>query len=84
MSYEWMKSGLEDANDTAFRAVQMEPANKATFHGFLSQLEDALDIRGYFRPRERKEVMLANLRSVLRVLILANLRCVFYGELYLH
>ncbi|EJF85967.1 RNA methyltransferase [Candidatus Bartonella washoeensis] len=64
MSYEWMKSGLENANDTAFRAVEMEPASKATFHGFLSQLEGALDIRGYFRPRERKEVMLANLRSV--------------------
>ncbi|GAA5094258.1 RNA methyltransferase [Bartonella acomydis] len=64
MSYEWMKSGLENVSDTAFRAVEMEPANKETFHGFLSQLEDALDIRGYFRPRERKEVMLANLRSV--------------------
>ncbi|WP_455474857.1 RNA methyltransferase [Bartonella sp. B30(2025)] len=64
MSYEWMKSGLDNANDTAFRAVKMQPANKATFHGFLSQLEDALDIRGYFRPQERKEVMIANMRSV--------------------
>lgn len=64
MSYEWMKSGLENVSDTAFRAIKMEPANKATFHGFLSQLEEALDVRGYFRPRERKEVMLANLRSV--------------------
>ncbi|MBX4335738.1 RNA methyltransferase [Bartonella raoultii] len=64
MSYEWMKSGLRNASDTAFRAVEMEPANKVTFHGFLSQLENALDIRGYFRPKERKEVMLTNLRSV--------------------
>lgn len=64
MSYEWMKTGLEHISDTAFRAVEMEPANKAVFHGFLSQLEEALDIRGYFRPRERKEVMLTNLRSV--------------------
>ncbi|MET3560009.1 tRNA/rRNA methyltransferase [Bartonella japonica] len=64
MSYEWMKSGLEEMSDTAFRTAEMEPANKATFHGFLSQLENALDIRGYFRPQERKEVMLANLRSV--------------------
>ncbi|WP_281388232.1 RNA methyltransferase, partial [Bartonella capreoli] len=52
ISYEWMKSGLENVSDTAFRTVEMEPANKATFHGFLSQLEEALDIRGYFRPRE--------------------------------
>lgn len=64
MSYEWMKTGLKNVNDTAFRAVEMEPANKITFHGFLSQLENALDIRGYFRPKERKEVMLTNLRSV--------------------
>ncbi|WP_208440962.1 RNA methyltransferase [Bartonella raoultii] len=64
ISYEWMKSGLENANDTAFRATEMEPANKATFHGFLYQLEEALDVRGYFRPQERKEIMLANLRSV--------------------
>ncbi|WP_455482541.1 RNA methyltransferase [Bartonella sp. B35(2025)] len=64
MSYEWMKSGLKDISDTAFRAAEMKPANKATFHGFLSQLESALDVRGYFRPKERKEVMLANMRSV--------------------
>ncbi|WP_455475386.1 RNA methyltransferase [Bartonella sp. B17] len=64
MSYEWMKSGLDNISDTAFRAVEMQPANKATFYGFLSQLEDALDIRGYFRPQERKEVMIANMRSV--------------------
>ncbi|EJF82825.1 RNA methyltransferase [Bartonella rattimassiliensis] len=64
MSYEWMKTSLENVSDTAFRAKKMKPANKTTFHGFLSQLEEALDIRGYFRPSERKGVMLANLRSV--------------------
>ncbi|MCZ2204256.1 RNA methyltransferase [Bartonella sp. A5(2022)] len=64
MSYEWMKSGLENASDTAFRAAEMKPADKATLHGFLSQLEDALDARGYFRPQERKEVMIINIRSV--------------------
>ncbi|CBI76431.1 RNA methyltransferase [Bartonella clarridgeiae 73] len=64
IAYEWMKSGLEDLNDTAFRAVELKPANKATLHGFLSQLEDALDVRGYFRPQERKKVMVTNIRSV--------------------
>ncbi|WP_336276817.1 RNA methyltransferase [Bartonella sp. CB178] len=64
MSYEWMKSGLNDVSDTAFRAEKTQPANKEMFHGFLSQLEDALDIRGYFRPQERKEIMVANVRSV--------------------
>ncbi|MCZ2328272.1 RNA methyltransferase [Bartonella sp. F02] len=64
ISYEWMKSGLENLNDTAFRAIEMKPANKETLYGFFSQLEDALDVRGYFRPKERKEVMIKNIRSV--------------------
>ncbi|MEL6088760.1 RNA methyltransferase [Bartonella schoenbuchensis] len=64
MSYEWMKSGLDDLNDTAFRVAEMKSADKATLHGFLSQLENALDSRGYFRPQERKEVMVLNIRSV--------------------
>ncbi|AGF74516.1 RNA methyltransferase [Bartonella australis AUST/NH1] len=64
MSYEWMKSGLENLNDTAFGAIEMKPADKKELHGFLSQLESALDVRGYFRPKERKEVMVANMRSV--------------------
>ncbi|ALE03772.1 tRNA:Cm32/Um32 methyltransferase [Bartonella ancashensis] len=64
MSYEWMKSGLENTDDTAFRAEEIKPVDKATLHGFLSQLEEALDIRGYFRPKERKEVMITNIRSV--------------------
>lgn len=65
MSYEWMKSGLERKTDTAFRNVEMEPAHKATLYGLFNQLEEALDVRGYFRPKERKEIMVENLRSVL-------------------
>lgn len=65
MSYEWMKSGLDRQTDTAFRQDEMEPAHKATLFGLFNQLEEALDIRGYFRPKERKEIMVENLRSVL-------------------
>ena len=65
MSYEWMKSGLERQTDTAFRNKEMEPAHKATLYGLFEQLEEALDVRGYFRPKERKEIMVENLRSVL-------------------
>lgn len=65
MSYEWMKSGLERETDTAFRQEEMEPAHKATLYGLFNQLEEALDVRGYFRPKERKEIMVENLRSVL-------------------
>lgn len=65
MSYEWMKSGLENETDTVFRGPEMEPANKEYLHGFFNHLEEALDTRGYFRPEARKEVMVNNLRSVL-------------------
>lgn len=65
MSYEWMKSGLENETDTVFRGPEIEPANKEYLHGFFNHLEEALDTRGYFRPEARKEVMVNNLRSVL-------------------
>jgi len=65
MSYEWMKSGLESETDTAFRGPEMAPARKETLHGFFNHLEEALDVRGYFRPAARKEIMVHNLRSVL-------------------
>lgn len=65
MSYEWMKSGMESETDTAFRGPDMEPAHKETLHGFFNHLEEALDVRGYFRPAAKKESMVHNLRSVL-------------------
>ena len=65
MSYEWMKSGLAQETNTAFRNEPAEPADKASLHGLFKQLEEALDVRGYFRPKERKSIMAENLRSVL-------------------
>lgn len=65
MSYEWMKSGLAEETQTVFRGPRMLQANKKTLHGFFNHLEEMLDVRGYFRPPERKEVMTGNLRSVL-------------------
>lgn len=65
MSYEWMKSSLQNNEDTLFRGPEHPPAKKETLHGLFGQLEEALDVRGYFRPPERKEIMVGNLRSVL-------------------
>lgn len=65
MSYEWLKSGLEQETDTSFRGPELQPASKQDLHGLFNHLEQALDIRGYFRPLPRKEVMLNNLRDVL-------------------
>lgn len=65
MSYEWMKSGLENQTDTVFRGPEMPLAPKEELHGFFNHLEEALDVRGYFRPEARKEIMVNNLRAVL-------------------
>ncbi len=65
MSYEWMKSGLADETDTAFRGPEMPPAPKEALHGLLDHLEDALVARGYFRPATKKPKMLDNLRAVM-------------------
>jgi tRNA/rRNA methyltransferase len=65
MSYEWMKTGLEDEHDTAFAGQEMVPAVKERTIGLFNQLEEALDSRGYFRPKEKTEVMTHNLRAIL-------------------
>lgn len=64
MSYEWMKSGMEEETQTVFSGPLMAQAEKRSLYGFFDQLEEMLDVRGYFRPPERKDVMVGNLRSV--------------------
>ena len=65
MSYEWMKSGMSVETDTIFRGPDMELAPKEELHGLFKHIEEALDVRGYFRPQARKEIMVNNLRAVL-------------------
>ena len=65
MSYEWMKSGLEDETQTNFSGPEMAPATKEQLHGLFAHLEAALEARGYFRPPAKKPKMVDNLRAVL-------------------
>ena len=65
MSYEWMKSGLEDETKTNFSGPDMKPASKEELHGLFAYLEGALEARGYFRPVPKKPKMVDNLRAVL-------------------
>jgi tRNA/rRNA methyltransferase len=65
MAYEWMKSGLVSETETAFRGPEMEPAPREELNSYLDHLETALDARGYFRPKAKKEKMVDRLRSVL-------------------
>jgi tRNA/rRNA methyltransferase len=65
MSYEWMKTGLESETQTAFEGPISEPAPKAALQGLFDHLEEALSVRGYFRPAPKKPKMVDNLRAVL-------------------
>jgi tRNA/rRNA methyltransferase len=64
MSYEWMKSGLENEEQTVFAGPEFPPADKEQVHGLVRHLEEALDARGYFRPAPKKPKMLDNLYAV--------------------
>jgi tRNA/rRNA methyltransferase len=65
MSYEWLKSGMEDLSETLFQPLEQRPAQKEELFGLFGQLEEALDTRGYFHPEPKKPKMVDNLRAVL-------------------
>jgi len=65
MSYEWMKAGMETGTETPFSGPEITPAPKEQLSGLFAHLEEALDTRGYFRPKAKKPKMVDNLRAVL-------------------
>ncbi|NEJ73660.1 TrmJ/YjtD family RNA methyltransferase [Rhizobium phaseoli] len=65
MSYEWMKSGMENIGAVPFQAMGQTPSTKEQLFGLFDQLEEALDARGYFHPAGKKPKMIDNLRAVL-------------------
>lgn len=65
MSYDWMKSGIDDLEETRFQPIEQNPSTKAQVLGMFEHIEEALDARGYFHPPEKKPKMIDNLRAVL-------------------
>ena len=65
MAYEWMKSGLEHASQTAFEGPEFPPAERHHLQGLIDHLDAALSARGYFRPPSKKPKMLDSLQAVL-------------------
>jgi len=65
MSYEWMKTGMEDVAAVPFQAMEQRPSTKEQLFGLFNQLEEALDARNYFHPAGKKPKMVDNLRAVL-------------------
>jgi tRNA/rRNA methyltransferase len=65
MSYEWMKSSLDDVHAVPFDAPEQPLATKDELIGLFDHVEEALDARGYFHPPHKKARMVENLRAVL-------------------
>ncbi|MBZ9788932.1 RNA methyltransferase [Rhizobium sp. 3T7] len=65
MSYEWMKSGMEDVAAVPFQAMSQTQSTKEQLFGLYDQLEEALEARNYFHPPAKKPKMVDNLRAVL-------------------
>lgn len=55
MSYEWMKSGMDDLGETLFQPIEQRPSTKEQVFGLFEHIEEALDARGYFHPAEKAE-----------------------------
>lgn len=65
MSYEWMKSGIDDLAETVFLPIEQRPSTKEQVIGLFEHLEEALDARNYFHPPAKKPRMIDNLRAVI-------------------
>jgi tRNA/rRNA methyltransferase len=65
MSYEWMKSGMDDTGAVPFQAMSQTQSTKEQLFGLFDQLEEALEARNYFHPAGKKPKMVDNLRAVL-------------------
>ena len=65
MSYEWMKSGMDDLTETVFLPIEQRPSTKEQVIGLFEHLEEALDARNYFHPPAKKPRMIDNLRAVI-------------------
>ncbi len=64
VAYEWRRLATRGALPFAARAEP--PAPKEALIGLCEQLERALDATGYFRPPEKRPVMVRNLRTILQ------------------
>ncbi|HUG60230.1 MAG TPA: RNA methyltransferase [Methylomirabilota bacterium] len=68
IAYEWRKAGFDEADaGVPFTMPERSPpATKAELIHLFEHLETALEERSFFRPPEKKESMVRNLRAILQ------------------
>lgn len=64
--YEWRMSGGERAGSLPFETPDVPRANKDDMVHLFNHLEEALDEVNFFRPPEKREHMVRNLRTIMQ------------------
>lgn len=64
--YEWRMSATDRTADLPFVTPEVPRASKADMVHLFGHLEEALDDVNFFRPPEKKEHMVRNLRTILQ------------------
>jgi tRNA/rRNA methyltransferase len=65
MAYEWRRQNLASPDATPFSGLLMSPAPRETLLAMTDWLEEALDVRGFFKTEPQREALTANLRSLM-------------------
>ena len=69
IGYEWLLAGLADGEDGGGRlamAKETRPANKAELRRLFEHLEQELDASGFLHVKEKRPVMVRNIRNMLQ------------------
>ena len=69
IGYEWLLAGFGDGKDGGDRLVmakETRPANKAELQSLFEHLEQELDASGFLHVKEKRPVMVRNIRNVLQ------------------
>ena len=64
IGYEWYQLGIDAADHELTIPQRTRPANKAELVGLFEHLEDELDASGFLRIKEKRPVMVRNLRNL--------------------
>ncbi|MEK9722189.1 MAG: RNA methyltransferase [Rhodospirillaceae bacterium] len=66
IGYEWFQLGVDAADAELTVPKATRPATKAELQGLFEHLEDELEDSGFFHVREKKPIMIRNIRNVLQ------------------
>lgn len=65
VGYEWFVAGAEMTSQAQTRRKETRPATKRELLGLFEHLESELDACGFLRNREKRPIMVRNLRNML-------------------